>query len=398
MRPAATRPTVWVRGTDRILGRPPRGSDPAWLPTGPDDLVLRAALRTDADGRAAWDAYRRRVGVLPPEHERLLPLIAATRAADSPDGPLLARGRDLRRHTRARLRWLVHVTAPVLGDLGADGRGVMALKGLPLALRHYGDPGLRPLHDVDVLVRPRDFDAALRRLRARGYTTRVVVDPAFVVDARAVDLQAPGDGPALDLHWQVHRSVALPGAPAAWGRRFFDRDGADDPVWARSVPFDVGGTAVRAPSAADLLVHVIAHGAAVGREPALRWAADAAVLIRGGGIDWDVVVADASRRGVTPDVADALGYLADALGVPVPADARARLDATAPGRRTAVAYAVRTGPPPPRRMRLRRHVLTWTARTATEPLGTSLVAIPRYAAALARRDRTGATDPGTPTP
>jgi hypothetical protein len=392
------RRAAWVRGTDRILGRPPRGPRPAWLPAGPDDLVLRAALRADADGRSAWDAYCAWAGVPSPEHERLLPLVAATRAADSPDGPLLARGRARRRHTRVRLRWLVHAAAPVLGDLATDGRPVMVLKGLPLALRHYHDPGLRPLHDVDVLVRPRDFAATLDRLRSRGYTTRVVVDPAFVVDARGVDLEAPGNGPALDLHWQVHRSVALRGAPAAWGPRFFDRDRPDDPVWARSVPLEVGGATVRAPSAADLLVHVIAHGAAVGREPALRWAADAAVLIRGGGVDWDVLVADAARRGVTPEIADALGYLADALGVAVPADARARLDAIAPGRRTVVAYAARTGPPPPTRMRLRRHALTWAARTATEPIRTSLVAIPRYAAALARRDRTGAAGAGSPTP
>ena len=392
------RRAAWVRMTDRVLGRPSRGARPAWLPTDTDDLVLRAALRPDADGRAAWEEYCARVADPPPAHERLLPLVAATRAADTPDGPLLARGRALRRHTRVRHHWLVHAVAPVLVDLTAAVGPPMALKGLPLGLGYYDDPGLRPLQDVDLLVRPRAFEAALARLRAQGYTTRVAVDPAFVVDARGVDLRSPSGGPDLDLHWQVHRSVALPGAPATWGRHFFARPRPDDPVWARAVPLQVGDAAVVAPGAADLLVHVVAHGAASGREPALRWAADATVLIRSGGVDWDLVVADAARRGVTPEVADALGHLEDALGVPVPDGVRARLGATRVGRRAAVAYALRTGPPPPKRMRLRRHAATWAARTAAEPVGSSLAALPRYAAALTRRTRRRRPRPDRSTP
>jgi hypothetical protein len=387
------RRTAWVHATDRVLGRPRRGSRPTWVPVGADDLVLRAALRPDADGRAAWEEYCVRVAAPPPAHERLLPLVAATRATDTPDGPLLARGRALRRHTRVRHHWLVHEVAPLLDDLTATVGPPMVLKGLPLGLGHYDDPGLRPLQDVDVLVRPRDLEAAAARLAVRGYTTRVVVDPAFVLDARGVDLRSTSGGPDVDLHWQVHRSVALPGAPATWGRHFFSRPRTDDPVWARAVPLRVGGAVVLAPSAADLLVHVVAHGAASGRDPALRWAADATVLIRGGGVDWDVVVSDATRRGVTSEVADAIDYLVGAIGITVPDGVQARLASVRIGRRQAVAYALRTGPPPPSRMRFRRHAATWTARTAAEPVGVSLVSLPRYAAALARRTRTGRSAP-----
>jgi len=377
-----------VRWTDRALGRDPRdpAARPAWLPRGTDELLLTAALRADEVGRTAWERFVATGRTPDPEQERLLPLVA-DRRHDAPDHPWLARGRALRAFTRARAHWITHRAAPVVAALtGAHGPPLL-LKGLPLALWHYPDPGLRPLHDLDLLVRPVDFPAALAALEARGYTLPVPLDPAFVVDARGMDARAPDGGLDVDVHWQVHRAIALPGAPAAWGRTFFSTPLPDDPVWGRSVSGAVADVPVRVPSPADLLLHVVVHAAAASGDRALRWAADAAFLVAGGGIDWAVVTADARRRGTTTELTQGLRFLRDAFAVAVPDTVLDRLDATPVGIRETIAHTARTGPPPDDRHRTRRHAAAWVSRTAVEPWPVVVASAPRYLRSLTLRTR-----------
>lgn len=360
---------------------------PDWVPRDADDLIVRAAVRADADGHRAWERYQANGTATPePEHERLLPLVAYRRAADSEPDPLLERGQALRRFTRARAHWITHRAAPVVAALTTDAGPPLVLKGLPLALAHYPDPGLRPLHDLDVMVRPSDFPAALSALCQRGYSLPVALDAAFVVDARGMDARAPAGGLDVDVHWQLHRALALPGASAHWGPSFFAASIADDPVWARSVPFGIGGIAARAPSAADLLVHVIVHAATSPGPRTLRWSADAAMLVGGGAVDWDIVTAEAAQRRVTVEIAVGLRYLVDALGVAVPPAALDRLAATPVGSRESVAHAVRSGTPVHGR-RVRRHVARWVALTVAERWTAALAAAPRYVRSLMHRTR-----------
>lgn len=65
------------------------------------------------------------------------------------------------------------VAERILGDIDERfkraGVEFMVLKGLPLALELYGEPGLRPMDDLDILVRRQERELALEAMRDLGY-------------------------------------------------------------------------------------------------------------------------------------------------------------------------------------------------------------------------------------
>jgi hypothetical protein len=68
----------------------------------------------------------------------------------------------------------------------------------------------------------------------------------------------------------------------------------------------------------DILLHVIAHGLRVNPLPPIRWVADAVLILRGGGVDWDRFLALAAVLRCRLVMERALKYLADTHQVDVP--------------------------------------------------------------------------------
>jgi hypothetical protein len=75
----------------------------------------------------------------------------------------------------------------------------------------------------------------------------------------------------------------------------------------------------------DLLFHTCAHGARWCRVPPYRWVADAAVIVRSGGVDWDRLVDTAHRHLVVLQIQRPLEYLVKLLDLEVPQRALERL-------------------------------------------------------------------------
>lgn len=62
-----------------------------------------------------------------------------------------------------------HALETILQALAASGVPAILLKGAALAQAIYGNPALRPMGDLDLLVRPADVDTALATLAGLGY-------------------------------------------------------------------------------------------------------------------------------------------------------------------------------------------------------------------------------------
>jgi hypothetical protein len=283
---------------------------------------------------------------------RLLPLAHANLRERIHDDPVEGRVRGIVRMTWTRNQLLFRRAAPVVEALGVAGVDTLILKGAPLALLHYGSVAERPMADVDLLVRPAQAADAMRVLRDKEWAPSREPAEAVIRAHHSHDFHDDGPG-QIDLHWF-----------SLW------QSGDDEPLWQAARTAELGGVATLAPDPADLLLIVCVHGAPREPEPAIRWVADAAALIRGGEIDWGRLEAEAVRRELTVTVAATLSYLSREFDLPIPEPAIRRLSQAPTPRWERLAFRAQVGPPGPlrtatlvaeRHHRLRRlsHIAPW---------------------------------------
>ena len=141
--------------------------------------------------------------------------------------------------------------------LATAGIPSVALKGAYLAFFVYPDPALRPLRDLDLLVREEDAVAAYRVLEECGYRGSQDVRGDLAACASHEKHLPPLRGPA-GISVELHVRLGSPGSVA-------DMRGAESGIWQRAVERDVVGQRVSFPSPADLLLHTILHALYVHR-------------------------------------------------------------------------------------------------------------------------------------
>lgn len=217
-------------------------------------------------------------------------------------------------YAAAAARWMMQRRGAdrVLGALAAAGIDVIPLKALALWDTVYPIPALRLSADLDLLV-PRDAIAqAARTLQEIG----CVADDSKPLDwfrpevsHHIVAYRLPDHPVWIEIHW----SIVAP--RHGYG---IDLDG----LWARSVPAQVAGHAVRILSAEDMLLHLCIHSSVGSRFlHGLRHLMDIAEVTRAysstdrPGIDWDALVARADAWGVRPLVYLALRLADDLLRI-----------------------------------------------------------------------------------
>lgn len=197
-----------------------------------------------------------------------------------------ALGRALADALAGQLR-LGHALGRLLRLFDREHVPVIPLKGLALAETLYPDPVLRPSRDVDLLVRPESVLAVDGLLRGLGYR-RLADAHSWRFDLaydRATLYVGPG-GVHVDLHWSL-----LSDPRYVWN----EREGLQ--VWDRAIRVRVAGEEALSPCPEDLLLYLAVHLAVHHGLAGLLWYWDLALLLnqRADTLDWDVVVARASR-------------------------------------------------------------------------------------------------------
>ncbi|MHB9111525.1 MAG: nucleotidyltransferase domain-containing protein [Thermoleophilia bacterium] len=173
---------------------------------------------------------------------------------------------------------------------GEAGVEIIVLKGAALAESLYGDVGLRPLSDVDILIREADWQKVSEILKLYKYS-------AFGQDFSPL----PPSLTKYDI--QTHLQFLSPVGTCleyqfdlfTLGIGMLDMPG----VWMRSRESVVGGEKVRVLSAEDQLLHLVIHANRHGCSR-LKWLVDIAESLRQStGIDWDKFVEIARRERAT---------------------------------------------------------------------------------------------------
>lgn len=183
-----------------------------------------------------------------------------------------------------------HLQLKRLADsLKETGVEVMALKGAALAESLYGEPGLRTMSDVDLLVRERDWPEIRRALDSIGFR------PAGKDFSEAPPKLTRYDTPAhIQYISESGTCLEFQFDLFTLGIGMRDIEG----VWRRSRPLTLAGAQVRVPGPEDQLLHLAIHANRHGCTR-LKWLVDIAeTLSQSEEIDWDLMVDIAAREGV----------------------------------------------------------------------------------------------------
>jgi hypothetical protein len=200
--------------------------------------------------------------------------------------------------------------AEILGAFRQRGILAIALKGAHLGQIVYGNPAMRTMGDLDVMVRRDRLAEAERVLSDLGY--RPIHDPLELVDYTHHHHVRPlGKAQAvrIDLHW----TIARPTAPFN-----VDLDG----IWQRAVPARLAGVEALVLSPEDLLLHLCLHASFDHQfRLGLRACWDILEVVQHyrNAIDWERLVQRARQWGVSRYVYLTLSVVRELLAVDIPA-------------------------------------------------------------------------------
>jgi len=203
---------------------------------------------------------------------------------------------------------LYHQLRKLLLLLQTGGIPAIVLKGAHLAEFIYRDVAVRPMQDIDIMVREEDLRATGSLLQEAGYATPPEAYP-FSSDYYHLPILVHPQFPAPV---EVHRSIGDDTGPHP-----IDTDG----LWARARPAKVIGMATLVLSPEDLLLHMSLHASVQHKfEVGLIHLCDIAEITRryGAEMDWDQVGRRSCAWGAARGVYLTLRFAKNFLGAVVP--------------------------------------------------------------------------------
>lgn len=349
---------------------------PTWRPTPAQEQLLQACLLPEAPAQAAcaWAAHTapHTASLLSDAATwRLLPLLWS-RWRRWPHTGEAAAAHALVAESLAEVKrtWLenhrrLKAANALAEQLAAVGVPVMLVKGLPLALQAYGDLGLRPMGDFDLVVPFAQVQPALQVLAASGWRPlptplkhssgeegeaalppwALQPRPLQAFDALFLQVRHShgfrhASGLEADLHWFVFQGHCDPGVDEGIWR------GAAALASVNRAPGCQPSPLLLVPDPADHLLLVLSHAARWDVVPAVRWLADAALLLRAAPtLDWDRLRLEARRRRLTAVVAPMLALLQEQAQAAVPSAVVRELAEVRRSRRERLLAPVQPGSP-----------------------------------------------------
>ena len=340
-----------------------------WQPTQAQEDLLEAAVGNEAGAPAAWRSWRARLRSPGPDavddgSARILPLLKPRLALLPPDDPMLPLIVGYYRRSLYHARMLRARAATLLALFSRAGIATMVSKGGVLGAAYYGDLGLRPMNDFDVLVPRGRALEAIRILLDAGWVSTQPMAEKLPDAYHSACFQSP-DRLDFDLHWHL-----LPESC------FTD---AERPAWQAAETYRVDEVATLAPCATDLLVIVCAHAAHWSPVSPARWVADALMILRRAPecVDSARIAMLAQRWRVAPHLFDTLSYLAQRWGADIPRPLLNALREISVARIDRRAYAL-LGRMPGRLTYLRRPWFRYRLRTRDRSVLASLPGFVEY--------------------
>ena len=277
--------------------------------------MLRAALLTGETALECWREWKSVVDINDIDRGslRILPLLYRNLSIRGIDAVESNKAKGCHRMAWYKNQILFNKAAELHRKFKEGGIDVIVLKGMAMVLRHYKDPGLRPMDDVDLYVARDNALAAANVLKNHGWTFSARPDKGIltenVLDNRHALVFCDSRGDMIDLHWYVMRETICSVTDKEFFRAGETIEYSDQPV------------TILKPT--HQLLHVCAHGAKWSGIPPIRWIADAMMILRDSAneIDWLELAALSDRLRITSYTRDSLCYLRDIFDMQIPESA-----------------------------------------------------------------------------
>lgn len=227
---------------------------------------------------------------------------------------------------------LLHELSQVGDQLAGEGIPLLALKGASLAEDVYGNVALRPMRDLDILVRHEDAERAVRVLRSNGYQT---ADPEVHTGmslAYENELKLQKEGiveTTLEVHWHLLDS---PSYQFGMGMEWF---------WETARPRTGDGVAGLMLGPEALLLYLCAHLALHHRSCGILWRHDVAEVLRryGDELEWPCVLQRAVEYELVLPLQQVVMEVAEQWQVALPAGVQEQLVELQPSAHERKVYA-----------------------------------------------------------
>jgi hypothetical protein len=231
--------------------------------------------------------------------------------------------RNLARNTR-----LLYELGRVLERLRTSEVPVLVLKGAALAETVYDSIALRPMVDLDVLVRQRDVDPALRVLQAAGFRS------THATEVQARDIVPYGNEVAfskqglentpIEVHWRLSWFV------------YYQDEILHDLLWQTAQSFRLGNVPALMLGPEAQLVHLCMHlqQHRAGGDFRLLWLYDIALVITVylESIDWKQVIAQSRALNLVHPLQRILDQIEAEWLVPIPREVLREVRALCPSK------------------------------------------------------------------
>ena len=303
-----------------------------------DEAALEAARALSRGDGFDWEAARDAV-----QREGLAPLLYAIARGHDLFPPTLEEELRLAYFQNARRNLLLfHELARIIRQLEARGIPVIVLKGAALAEAVYGNPAVRPMCDIDLLVRRENAAVSLRALAELDYE-------ASHAEARAGDtlayenevmLRKPGaQDMIIEIHWSLFDSP------------YYQHTLSLDWFWETALPLPIEGVAAQMLGPEAQLLHLCGHALLHHGSGALRmlWLHDIAEVIAfyREQIDWERVLTQAQAHDLVLPIQQLLPQVYTHWRAPIPDAVMAKLRALEPSPQEARIVARLTAPQRP---------------------------------------------------
>jgi hypothetical protein len=285
------------------------------------DAFFRACVRLhdDPDGRDVLVAAARELE----DSESLLTAIEAQQV-----GPLLHRMigdagilsplvanavRESYHRTARRTLLRFDELAACLRALGAVGVPVVVLKGAALIETLYDNIALRPMGDVDLLVRRSDLATTHRTLAGLGYALAgMETHPGALIEyENELTFHKPGHRDTyMDVHWSLFDSP------------YYQARIAMDWFWDTAQPATIAGVPALVLGPEALTIHLCGHLALHHMATGLLWWHDISAVLKHHRheMDWPLLLSRITDYGLLPPVRLVLTRAVEEWAAPVPLD------------------------------------------------------------------------------